>query len=38
MNKQTANYLLSAHGDPWAIDMTRMRAYLNTLIVSDMPQ
>lgn len=37
-NNQAANYLLSAHGDPWAIDMTRMRAYLNTLIVSDMPQ
>ena len=38
MNNQAANYLLSAHGDPWAIDMTRMRSYLNTLIVSDMSQ
>ncbi|KKL76424.1 hypothetical protein LCGC14_2045040, partial [marine sediment metagenome] len=38
MNNQAANYLLSVHGDPWAIDMTRMRAYLNTLIVSDMSQ
>jgi len=37
-NNQAANYLLSAHGDPWAIDMTRMRAYLKTLIVSDMKQ
>lgn len=37
-NNQAANYLLSAHGDPWAIEITRMRAYLNTLIVSTMPQ
>lgn len=37
-NNQATNYLLSVHGDPWAIDMTRMQAYLNTLIVSDMSQ
>ena len=38
MNHQNASYLLSAHGDPWAIEPSRMRAYLNTLIVSDMSQ
>lgn len=37
-NNRNAAYLLSAHGDPWAIEPSRMRAYLNTLIVSDMSQ
>lgn len=36
MNNQARNYLLSVHGDPWAIETSRMQAYLNTLIVSDM--
>jgi signal peptide peptidase SppA len=35
-DNRNAFYLLSAHGDPWAIEATRMKAYLNTLIVSDM--
>ena len=32
------NYLFSVHGDTWAIEENRMRAYLNTMIVSDVPQ
>jgi signal peptide peptidase SppA len=36
--QRNAHYLLSTHGDPWAIEPSRMRAYLNTLIVSDMDQ
>ncbi len=31
-----AAYVLATHGDPWAIDVGRMKGYLNTLIVSDM--
>jgi len=30
------HYLLATCGDPWAVEPLRMRAYLNTLIVSDM--
>jgi len=36
MDKQSGNYMLSAHGDQWAMETSRMRAYLNTPIVSDM--
>lgn len=35
-DNQAAHYLLSAHGDPWAIEPTRMKSYLRTMIVSDM--
>jgi signal peptide peptidase SppA len=34
-HEQNAFYLLSVEGDPWAIATERMRAYLNTFIVSD---
>jgi len=32
-DNQNAFYLLSAHGDQWAIETDRMRAYLNTFIL-----
>ncbi len=36
MNKQSTPYVLSMHGDPWAIDPGRMRGYLDTFVISDM--
>lgn len=36
MNKHNLGYVLGMHGDAWAIDGSRMRGYLDTLIVGDM--
>lgn len=31
----STGYVLGMHGDPWAIELGRMRGYLNTFVISD---